>query len=628
MATTPSTRRLLTATAGATALAAAYVAGWATGGQEPAPASPSPRLGAFALAADLAVPESCEALLDSYVERGLDLVGPWGWDGGIVAVADFAVAGGTLDAARSSTGDVATSRATTGDHGTNVQEAGVDEPDVVKVTGSVLVRLDDARLSVWDVAGAEPREVSTLDLDGFAGDRWRAPEMLLVGGRVVVLGAADAPARDRARVTTVDLADPGDPEVVDTVLVDAELDAARLHGDVVRVVLRTPLPDLDFRFPRGARGEDRAREHNRDLVRATTLADWLPTVAGEPLVDCADVAVPDDDAALGTTTVLALRPGEDDAWTTRAVAAASTTSYFSADRLYLAQGGWDHVGCWADVVRCVLPWGQAMGQTRVHAFALDGVDTTWVASGEVDGTIRDRWSMDAVGGSLRLAVGPSSETGDFNSVLTLREDGTRLVEEGRVDHLGDGEQIKAVRWFDDLALVVTFRQVDPLYALDLSDPAAPRLLGELKVPGFSEYLHPLGERRLLGVGQDATRRGTARGAQAALFDVTDLTSPRRLDVVGYERGTVAGAGLDPRQFTWLPERRTALTVVSKGWVGRTGWVSVLTLGGDGTMRNRMVEVEHGADVDRVRLVPLASGRVLLVTGDGVSFFELGPGPAA
>ena len=192
---------------------------------------------------------------------------------------------------------------------------------------------------------------------------------------------------------------------------------------------------------------------------------------------------------------------------------------------------------------------------------------------------------------------------------------------GRVDGLGVGEEIKAVRWFDDLAIVVTFRQVDPLYAVDLTDPASPRLLGELKIPGYSEYLHPLGGRRLIGIGQDASPDGMVRGAQAALFDVTDLTSPARLDTVAYPRFSVAGAGTDPRQFTWLPDRRIALTVVSEAWRGRTGWVSVLRLGRD-RMDDEMVAVEVGDEVAQVRLVPLADGRVVLVTGDGVSFFAL------
>ena len=278
---------------------------------------------------------------------------------------------------------------------------------------------------------------------------------------------------------------------------------------------------------------------------------------------------------------------------------------------------------WGDCIDCErsFPGTVPSGTTPLFAFALDGAETTYVASGEVEGTIADRWSMDAVGGSLRVAVGPSSETGNFNSVLTLREDGSDLVEDGRVDDLGVDEQIKSVRWFDDLAIVVTFRQTDPLYAVDLSDPADPRLLGELKIPGFSEYLHPLGEQRLIGMGQDASLDGMTRGAQAALFDVTDLTKPRQIDVVRYDKDTFAGAGTDPRQFTWLPEQRVALTVVSQGWNGTTGWVSVLSLD-DGSMTNRMVEVEHGSDVADVRLVPLASGKVALVTGEDVSFFAL------
>ena len=123
------------------------------------------------------------------------------------------------------------------------------------------------------------------------------------------------------------------------------------------------------------------------------------------------------------------------------------------------------------------------------------------------------------------------------------------------------------------------------------------------------------------MGQDASLQGVTRGAQAALFDVTDLTEPRQLDVVRYAKNTQTGAGVDPRQFTWLPEQRVALTVVSQGWTGTTGWVSVLSLT-DGSMTNRMVEVEHGTDVADVRLVPLASGKVALVTGEDVTFFSI------
>ena len=617
-------RTIITGITVGTSLAAAVGVGYALG-SEPGSSGPPPAPPIALANSDLGVASSCDDLLASYVERALEQVGPYGWGGGAVfgAMEDGDSAGAGAVGSERASSSVATSRSTSNESGTNVQEVGVDEADVVKVAGSLLLRLRDGELLAYDFAGDEPRLLSSTPLDdargssGWVGDP--GGEMVLTGGRAVVLGTS-SDGRSTT-ITTVDLADPTSPAVVDATTVAGRASAVRLHGGVVRVVLQNGLPELDFTAPDGTLGQLRARLRNRALVRDTTLADWLPTVDGTPVVDCEDVAIPEDDVALGTTTLLAFDAAEPTTRTTTAVATDSALSYFSTDRFYLAASappwGWvDCMGCRPTMVPPTFG-----GSTPLFAFALDGTGATYVASGEVEGTIADRWSMDAVGGSLRVAVGPSSETGNFNSVLTLREEGSELVEAGRVDQLGVGEEIKSVRWFDDLAIVVTFRQTDPLYAIDLTDPAAPQLLGELKIPGFSEYLHPLGEQRLIGMGQDASLQGVTRGAQAALFDVTDLTAPRQLDVVRYDKGTYAGAGADPRQFTWLPEQRVALTVVSQGWEGTTGWVSVLSLA-DGSMTNRMVEVEHGSDVADVRLVPLASGKVALVTGEDVSFFEL------
>ena len=190
----------------------------------------------------------------------------------------------------------------------------------------------------------------------------------------------------------------------------------------------------------------------------------------------------------------------------------------------------------------------------------------------------------------------------------------------RVDRIGPGEDIEAVRWFGELALVVTFRQVDPLYTVDLSDPTDPRVAGELKIPGYSAYLHPLGPHRLLGLGEGpVSRRGW--GAQVGLFDLADLGEPRRLDVLSYRPGTRLVAASDPRAFTWLPGSRTALSVLTRGWGARTGWLSVVRLD-DGMLSQELLEVEHGSDVERVRLVRLPDTRVLLVTGDDASLLEL------
>ncbi|GGD21600.1 beta-propeller domain-containing protein [Nocardioides daphniae] len=621
MKRSPRLRRTLLAATAVTALTGVFAAGVLVGGAEPdaRPDAPPLSQGPFRLASTALAPTpTCDELLESYQARALPLVGPWGWEG----VMELAVpaAGAEVGDTAARLPAAATPRAaTSSETGTNVQEAGVDEPDLAKTDGSLLVRVDGSTLVVHDVTGATPVELSRLRLPGVVD-----PQILLVGDTVVAVGAR-VPDPDEwavgSSVVTVDLGDPKAPEVGELAAYDAGLVTARQHGDVVRVVLRTDLPQLDFRHPGGRLGERGARLRNQELVRRTTLADWLPQVDGELAVDCADVAVPDDEeAVLGTVTTVAFTAAAPTRRTSVAVATATDLAYFSTDRLHLATQASGWWGLSEVMGRTAIPRGA--GGTHLYSFALDGTDTTFVAAGGVDGAIRDRWSMDAVDGVLRVAVGPTMETGNFNSVITLTEEDGALVETGRLDELGVGEEIKSVRWFDGLAFVVTFRTVDPLYAVDLTDPARPRLLGKLKIPGFSQYLHPLGPNRLLGIGQDAdVRDGGLRGAQAALFGVTDLTAPKRLDTVTYPRESVAQAGHDPRQFTWLPEQRVALTVISKGWEGRTGWLSIIKPRGHRLTETR-TEVEYGRDVDRVRMLPLPEGRVALVTGDDVTFVDV------
>jgi len=124
-------------------------------------------------------------------------------------------------------------------------------------------------------------------------------------------------------------------------------------------------------------------------------------------------------------------------------------------------------------------------------------------------------------------------------VTVLKVDDDQLVQVGVVTGLGVGERIRGVRFVDDVGYVVTYRQTDPLYTIDLSDPAHPRVRGELAVLGYSAYLHPAGDGRLLGLGQDGTKGGQSTGLQLSLFDVGNLDSPRRLD-----RERLAGAWSD------------------------------------------------------------------------------------
>ncbi|HEX5088364.1 MAG TPA: beta-propeller domain-containing protein [Nocardioides sp.] len=614
----------------------------------------------------LSLPGSCDELLRWYVERGLELVGPDGWDGYGYPYAIEDAVPAPLASAESSAGRSplapAPVRSTNGETGTNVQEVGVDEPDVVKTDGRTLYRVQDGDLVLDDVSGAEVTRLASLDLPGALGTG--DTEILLSGDTIVALshrGSGAVTASATTEVASIDVSDPAHPDVTHTVDYDSDLVTARLQDGVVRVVLQAGLPRLDFVMPRRHLTEQEATEANREAVENSTIDDWLPhaSVDGgepEPVLGCDQVAIPDDDAALGAVAVVGFDASAPDNASATGLAADTDLVYVSTGQLYLAT-----TPAYAPIRPCFEciepqpmpesvppsmppgmlpswlpgigadrgPWrppaGFTDGASHLYAFDLDGIDTTFAASGQVDGVIRDRWSMDAVDGPdgpvLRVVVGPTQNTGTFSSIVTFRQEGTDLVESGRLDDLGVGEDVQSVRWFDTLAILVTFRQVDPLYAVDLTDPAQPRLIGLLKIPGYSAYLHPLGRHRLLGLGQLQGGNGTW-GAQAGLFDVTDLTHPRQLSVVKYGPGTDALATSDPRQLTWLPDGRTVLTVVAGyGPRGAVGYVSELTLG-DGRLTNRMTEVEYGDEIDAVRLVPVDGGRVVLVTGDHASFFAL------
>lgn len=634
-------------TAGAvTALVGAFVAGSLTrggpggaggpGGGDGAGGEGTTRYAAFR--ADLKPAASCSDLLQTYVDRGLDLVGPWGWEGVdplasvVGSVRDDALVNGLTDELgrrySSAKAPAQSQRQVNSETGTNVQEAGVDEPDTVKTDGALLAVVRADRLTTYDVTGSSSRRLGTLVLP-----RIQNAEILLSGDTVVAVGADAAARRERTRVVTVSLADPAAPEVTDQVVYDATLLSARQHGSTVRLVLAAGLPDLDFVSPGPARSERQALRHNREVVEKSTIEDWLPTIAvddgaAKQLLDCADVAVPSDSLALDTTSVVGFDAGAPGRVDAIGLAGRTDIAYESADHLYLAASGgwagWDRRGDTVDCLRSCpgrgALWTGPGGTSFLFDFALDGTRAAHVASGEVEGALRDRWSLDEADDVLRVAVGPTSETGDFNSLVTFERQGTELVERGRLDHLGPREELQSVRWFDGLAILVTFRQVDPLYAVDLTDTAHPRLLSKLKIPGFSSYLHPLGRARMIGVGEGPDGKG-GWGAQIGLFDVRDPSAVTRRDVLRYPPGTEALAGSDPRAFTWLPDERTFLTVVQKWGARRVGYLSVIRLH-EGRMHERRVKVEYGSDVDLVRAVPMPDGRVVVVTGDDAQFFEL------
>jgi hypothetical protein len=309
---------------------------------------------------------------------------------------------------------------------------------------------------------------------------------------------------------------------------------------------------------------------------------------------------------------------------TVAVTAAGDTVYSSTDRLVVATRDYAVGPLRRFGPRVTTEPAQPRVTTDLHEFDLSGTAASYVASGSVDGQVRDRWSMDEHAGHLRVAVqtgnpyaiNDGAQRAGANAVVTLVRNGDRLVESGRVGGLGAGEEIKSVRWFDDLAVVVTFRQMDPLYTVDLSDPAHPRLMGALTIPGFSGYLHPIGHHRLLGIGVDSGSDGRARGALVQVFDLADLAHPTQVDKHTFGATFNLAAPDDPRAFTWQPGADGA----GVGWTQVQDWT-------DGHFRLARISTDSAGTLavstrsfpgveawDGARVLPLPDGRVVLVAG--------------
>lgn len=179
--------------------------------------------------------------------------------------------------------------------------------------------------------------------------------------------------------------------------------------------------------------------------------------------------------------------------------------------------------------------------TTLYKFAIDGLDVNLVANTSIKGSVLNQFSMDEHNGYFRVAVTEGNTWGtNANSKNHLFIFDDKLKKVGEITDLAKGERIYSARFMGDKAYIVTFKQVDPLFVIDVANPEKPEVLGELKIPGFSNYLHPLDENHLIGIGYDTevttdnyTKEPfvTRKGMKVSLFDITDFENPKEQDTV-------------------------------------------------------------------------------------------------
>lgn len=419
---------------------------------------------------------------------------------------------------------------------TNIQVAGVDEADIVKTDGDYIYLVSGQKVIIVKAYPPEQAQVlSEIKLEGIAigifinGDRLVVfeEETPYYDVRLGPTGEFYMPSiayytSPKTYIKVYDVSDRENPRLQREISADGQYVSSRMIGDYAYVVINEPVygEDDEPSLPRiysGGNGKE---------IPATDIY-------------CCNVS----DYYYMYTTIMAINTQNDDQKATYAtmLLGASSNLYVSLNNIYLT-----------------FPvWGGDVGdfqRTSIHRIHIEGNNMTYVASGEVPGMVLNQFSMDEYDGYFRVATTTHGQTTQ-NNVYVLN---MALNITGSLENLASGETIYSARFMGERGYLVTFKQIDPLFVIDLSDPRYPEELGYLKITGYSNYLHPYDENHVIGIGKETTDAGEFawyQGVKISLFDVSDVSNPREIDkeIIGH-RGTDSPVLWDHKAFLFDKSR--------------------------------------------------------------------------
>ena len=444
---------------------------------------------------------------------------------------------------------------------TNVQEKGVDEADIIKTDGKY----------VYTVRGNELVVAKTWPVDQTAVaarvtfQTMHPQQMYLHGSEVVIQGQSTEQIagwnQARTRVIVVDVSNREAPSIKRMIDVDGQTLSSRLIGtdlllvqsSVIQIPPKlqeaaqkalgtTPRPQSLRPWEAQAQLASALRAMLVKEITPNDLAAALPRVRNgfvTKQMDCADLHIPPNNMQTQMTTLAKISIVDTKADLVGAMVAGGQV-YASPSSLYVTAPQYAYSAK-----------GVEYG-TQVHQFGLGDAKTrpSYVASGRVEGSLLNQFSMSEWKGDLRIATTDQNMTG--NNLFVMRPVGKTLNVIGTLRGMGKGERIYSGRMVGEQGYLVTFKQTDPLYTLDLKDPTSPKVTGELKVNGFSSYIHPIGNGLLLTIGQDADANGRQAGVHLQVFDVTDPTKPTRRFHEKLGAGSYSTAQNDHKSFMWDP----------------------------------------------------------------------------
>jgi len=403
---------------------------------------------------------------------------------------------------------------------TNIQVEGVDEADIVKSDGEYLYLSSNVRvLIVKAYPPGKAKVVSEFKLNGTViglfinGDRLVVFESEYQAFSVLRPEKMPFYREPVTHIRIYDVKDKEKPVLVRTVSSNGSYFTSRMIGDYVYVVVSKP-----------------AYLRDGEVILPAVIDNGEVEVVQPSEISYANVT----DYNYGFTIIIAVNVRDDEAKPTREtfLLGASRGVYVSQSNIYLAIPRYDHE--------------KGAEKTEVHRFRIDRSTIKPEASGDVLGFILNQFSMDEFQGYFRIATTTGhlarnrDQATSSNHVFVLNRD---LAVVGRLEDLAPGESIYSARFMGKRCYLVTFKKVDPLFAISLEDPQKPAVLGKLKIPGYSNYLHPYDDNLLIGIGKETLEAEEGdfawyQGVKISLFDVTDVERPVEVSkyVIG-DRGT-------------------------------------------------------------------------------------------
>ena len=463
---------------------------------------------------------------------------------------------------------------------TNIQVAGVDESDSVKVADDgYIYQIHNNQIRV--IKGFPIVELSETATIKFADENFYPTGIYVQNGKLVVLGSTwkmlntpqvqpvvsskmampiggiwwggYIPQTSQTRAFIFDMSDHANPKSVRDVAIDGDYLDSRRIGDELYFVART--------YPRYYMMGSNVK--NAFLMKTTemlpTIIDTKKGKTATRTMSVTDVSYLPDFVEPDYVVVASLNlQNPDKALTTKAYLGAGELVYSSLNNLYLSASKYNFDNSTADAIP------QDIVSTQIYKFNIDKGAVNFAAVGQVPGTALNRFSMDEHGDYFRIATTTqnwANGTNTSTNALFVLDKTMQTV--GELENLAQGERIYSTRFMGNRCYIVTFKQVDPLFAIDLSVPEKPFVAGELKIPGYSEYLHPYDENHLIGFGHDATTYNYGHGdvsiplgLKMALFDVSDMNSPKELYSVKIgDKGTNTPLTYDAKALYWDAEKK-------------------------------------------------------------------------